>query len=201
VADKINMKNLPKDYIIFDIETTGFSGKTDKVTEIAAIKYIEGKKIAEFNVLFNWNIPIPPKITELTTITKELLDVEGIDPQKAYMAFIEFIGNSLPVIGHNILRFDIPFLNGNFENSLGHLGFRVIDTAALYKMKKLEIIASEIIEVLNRQMIDVLNARHSIKYSIDTACAEFNIDKSKITRHRAMGDCIVTNELYKILAQ
>lgn len=190
----------PKDYIIFDIETTGFSGATDKCTEIAAIKYIDGKKIAEFNVLLNWNIEIPSHITEITTITKALLDAEGISPLKALEAFLDFIGTTHTVIGHNVLKFDIPFLFGNFEHPLiEELYSRCLDTAALYKMKKLGMVFAE--DEFNhlKVMKDVLNARHSIKYSVNAACEEFQINKSSVTQHRALGDCYLTNEIYKKL--
>lgn len=189
----------PNTYIIFDIETTGFSGTRDKCTEIAAIKVIDGKQVAHFNALLNWNIEIPKFITELTTIDKLLLDKEGIDPQKAFNAFLEFIGDEI-IIGHNILKFDLPFLNGNFINQrLSELEKKCLDTAALYKMKRLgiEFDVDEPNPVY--VMKTILNMRHSIKYSIDTACEEFKIDKSKVTQHRALGDCHLTNEIYKIL--
>ena len=195
------MKKL-NDYIVFDIETTGFSPKENRTTEIGAIKVIDGKIIATFNALLNWNIEIPAKITELTTIDKALLDSEGIDPEKAIEAFRIFIGdNYIPLIGHNILRFDIPFLKGNFYNTT-FLDVRpLIDTAALYKMKKL----GRVFAIDEQNHIDVmraiLNERHSVKYSIDTACVEFEIDKSKVTQHRAVGDCHLTKVIYEKLTQ
>ncbi len=189
----------PNSYIIFDIETTGFVGTVDKCTEIAAIKYVEGKKIAEFNVLLNWDILIPEKITEITGITKSLLDSEGINPQLAVNAFLEFISGDYILIGHNILKFDIPFLIGNFQSQLKWLSMSVvIDTAALFKAKQLGINIDSI-ATSNSAMFSLLGQRHSVKYSVDACCIEFNIDKSKVTQHRALGDCILTNEIYKNL--
>lgn len=194
------MKRL-KDYIIFDIETTGFSPTNDRCTEIGAIKVIDGKVIATFNALLNWNIPIPAKITELTTIDKPLLDKEGIDPQKAVNEFVKFLGEDLVVMGHNILRFDVPFINGNFNQILRPIELKrgFFDTAALYKMKKLGIEISTFTTA--QDMLNILNQRHSVKYSIDTACIEFNIDKSKVTQHRAVGDCHLTKIIYENLCE
>lgn len=188
----------PEKYIVFDIETTGFSGKTDKVTEIGAIKVVNGKVVSEFNVMFNWNITIPVKITELTTITKEMLDENGLDPEVAIDEFLGFIGDITPLIGHNVVRFDIPFLIGNFPNhALDMLNQRVIDTAGEYKAKKVGMIKAR--EENHYQFANrVLSLRHyGVKYSIDTACIEFNIDKSKITQHRAVGDCHLTKAIYE----
>jgi DNA polymerase III alpha subunit (gram-positive type) len=192
------LTNYPEKYIIFDIETTGFSGKTDKVTEIGAIKIVDDKVISEFNVMFNWDIEIPKKITELTTITKQMLDENGIEPLKAINEFLEYIGTDIPLIGHNVIRFDIPFLIGNFE-ALAKLKLheRVVDTAAEYKASKIK--AQRKAGELHHQFANrILSHQHyGVKYSIDTACVEFNIDKSKITRHRAVGDCYLTKEIYK----
>src|SRR5882757_422272 len=122
----------PNSFIIFDIENTRFSGAKDKYIKISAIKIVEGKQIATFNALLNWNIEIPEKITQLTGITKELLDREGINPQSAFNAFMDFISSSELLIGHNISKFDIPFLSGNFPE-LGTMQiYNYLDTAALY---------------------------------------------------------------------
>lgn len=190
--------NYPNTYVIFDIETTGFVGTTDKCTEIAAIKVVEGKKIAEFNVLLNWDIPIPEKITEITGITKDLLDKEGITPARAITEFLNFISGAETVIGHNVLRFDIPFLHGNFGfPAIMDLMNKCIDTAAIFKARQLKMLVPE--HGTLQFMKDILNARHPVKYSVDTCCIEFKIDKSKVTQHRALGDCILTNEIYKNL--
>jgi len=188
----------PNSFIIFDIETTGFSGTKDKCTEIGAIKIVEGKVISTFNTLLNWNIEIPEKITQLTGITKELLDKEGIDPDMAFAKFMQFISGGEILMGHNILKFDIPFLEGNFGEFV-RLGDEILDIAALYKAKKLGISKYEA-ETYGAFAKRVLSQVHyGVKYSIDTACVEFKIDKSKITQHRALGDCHLTHEIFKNL--
>jgi len=42
---------------------------------------------------------------------------------------------------------------------------------------------------------------YGVKYSVDACCEDFKIDKSKVTRHRALGDCELTNEIYKNLCK
>ena len=65
--------NYVEDYIVFDLETTGFSPITDKIIEIGALKYQNDKLIDTFDVLINPKTKIPEKITELTGITNEMV--------------------------------------------------------------------------------------------------------------------------------
>jgi len=188
------MKQL-QNYTVFDIETTGFSGTKDKITELGAIKVREGKIIATFNALLDWKIPIPKHITEITHIDNALIDAEGINPDFAIEEFVHFLSLDT-IIGHNVLKFDIPFILGNFPGlHLLNFDSRTIDTAALYKAKKLNL---ELVSV--QDMKDILGkVYYGVKYSVDTACIEFNIDKTKVSQHRALGDCVLTKQIYENL--
>lgn len=192
------MKNLDT-YIIFDTETTGLNSKTDKIIEIGAVKVVEGKIIAKFNCLINNKIQIPAKITEITSITQKMVDEEGISLENAFKSFIEFIGTDLRMMGHNVVKFDIPFFQNNYPcDEFDKLFDRCIDTAAMFKGYKLGDLQKEV-ESHFIYADRILSQRHSIKYSINTCCEEFKIDKSKVFQHRAVGDCILTNEIFKNL--
>ena len=66
-------KNLVDDYVVFDLETTGFDPKTSKIIEIGALKYKNNELIEEFSVLINPKCPIPDVITAITGIDDDLI--------------------------------------------------------------------------------------------------------------------------------
>jgi DNA polymerase III subunit epsilon len=63
----------PERLVFLDIETTGLSAKTEKITEIAALVYEEGKLIQTFSTLVNPKIDIPYHITNITGITNSMV--------------------------------------------------------------------------------------------------------------------------------
>ncbi|MDD5939466.1 MAG: PolC-type DNA polymerase III [Lachnospiraceae bacterium] len=97
-------------YVIFDIETTGFSAERDRIIEIGAVKYEHGKKTDSFSEFINPRIPIPYRITKLTSITDEDVmhaeTIETILPR--FLAFCE----GCVTVGHNV-QFDIGFIRAN----------------------------------------------------------------------------------------
>ena len=56
------------EYISFDLETTGLNPEKDKITEIAASRFVNGEFTEEFTTLINPGIPIPKNISALTGI-------------------------------------------------------------------------------------------------------------------------------------
>ena len=60
-------------YVVFDIETTGFDPFSDKIIEIGAVKIKENKIIEKFSHFVNPERKIPKEITELTTITDDMV--------------------------------------------------------------------------------------------------------------------------------
>ena len=91
-------------YVVFDLETTGFSPIKDKIIEIGAVKVENGKITERFSTFVNPKIPIPFRITQLTSITDQMVmdapDIETVLPQ-----FLEFIGDAV-LVAHNA-SFDV----------------------------------------------------------------------------------------------
>lgn len=155
-------QDLDTEYCILDLETTGLSNKTEKITEIGVIKYKNGEQIGEFECFVNPEKPIPAKVVEVTHITDEMVkDAETID--KVLPKLIEFLGDSV-LVAHNA-DFDMGFLRHNFEKYGYKFDYTYIDTLRLakaifpnYKKYKLGIIADNLgikVDVAHRALDDV----------------------------------------------
>lgn len=90
-----------------DFETTGLSGKTDQVTEIGAVKVIDGEVVQRFSTLINPGRPIPPRVVALTGISNDMVE----DHPRIYEVLPLFLGflGQLPLVCHNA-SFDCKFL-------------------------------------------------------------------------------------------
>ena len=102
-----------KTFVVFDLETTGTSPAFDKIIEIAAFKIVDGVIKETFNTFVDPHIAIPPRITDLTSITDD--DVKNApDIAQVLPDFQKFADGSI-LVGHNIANFDILFLNNAGE--------------------------------------------------------------------------------------
>ena len=149
-------------YCVLDLETTGFSFRTEKITEVGIMKVKNGEVIDEFSCFVNPEKPIPQRVVEVTNITDDMVkDAETID--KVMPKILEFIGDSV-LVAHNA-DFDIGFLKYN-ANELGlSLENTYLDTLRLakdlfpdYKKYKLGKIAENLgikVEVAHRALDDV----------------------------------------------
>jgi ATP-dependent DNA helicase DinG len=113
---------IDKTLLVLDLETTGLDPKADKIIEIGAVLHSRKGKQVEFSQLVNPGIPIPRFITELTGITREMVQSDKALPvQEALQALRDFLNKELkqsgstakikdlPVAGHNV-GFDLSFL-------------------------------------------------------------------------------------------
>ena len=102
-------------FTIVDIETTGLSAYYHKVTEIAALKYRNGKIVKEFSTLVNPEVSISRFITRLTGIddgmVKDKPKIKEVIPK-----FYSFLGDSIFVA--HAATFDYNFLNIRIDYSL-----------------------------------------------------------------------------------
>ncbi len=116
-------------FVVFDLETTGGSAASDRITEIGAVKVRGGERLGELSTLVHPGRPIPGNIQALTGISDAMVArfprIEGL-----LAAFLEFSRGSV-LVAHNA-RFDVGFMNAALERA-GHptLDHPVIDTVAL----------------------------------------------------------------------
>lgn len=96
-------------YTVIDIETTGLSRYNSEIIEFGALRIENGKPVRSFSQLVCPVSPIPLDSIEVTGITNEML-AEQPPIETALPAFLDFIQDS-PIIGHNILAFDLPIIN------------------------------------------------------------------------------------------
>ena len=169
IAENEKGQDLEGTYVVFDIETTGFSAVTDRIIEIGAVKVEDGKITDKFSTFVNPKRPIPFRITELTSITDEMVidspDIETILPQ-----FIEFIGDAV-LVAHNA-SFDVGFIEQNCKRQKIEADFTYVDTVALARV---------LLPALNR-------------FKLDTVAKALNI--SLENHHRAVDDAGCTAEIF-----
>lgn len=96
------------DFVAFDIETTGLSPFSSKIIELSAVRFRNSEAKEVFSTLVNPQVHIPPKITNITGINDDAVK-NAPTIEQVIDSFIEFIGND-PLVGHNIIDFDLPFL-------------------------------------------------------------------------------------------
>ena len=155
-------QDLHTTYCVLDLETTGLSFRTEKITEVGIMKVKDGEVIDEFECFVNPEKPIPQKVVEVTNITDDMVkDAETID--KVMPKILEFVGDSV-LVAHNA-DFDIGFLKYNAKQLGLSLENTYIDTLRLakslfpeYKKYKLGMIAENLgitVEVAHRALDDV----------------------------------------------
>ncbi len=124
-------QDLQGTFIVFDLETTGFSPIKDKIIEIGAVKVEKGKITERFSTFVNPQIPIPFKITQLTSITDTMvLDAPPIE--EVLPRFLEFVGDGV-LVAHNA-SFDVSFIEQNCRYQDIQPDFTSVDTVAMARV-------------------------------------------------------------------
>ena len=116
------------EFVVFDIETTGLSAMTCKITEIGAVLVRNGEVLKVFSTFVNPEGHIPEEITELTGITDDMVS-DAPSQGDAVKAFIEFVGKRT-VVAHNA-NFDMGFIRRAAENAGIHFDPPYLDTLSM----------------------------------------------------------------------
>lgn len=156
-----------KNIVVLDLETTGTSTTDDRITEIGAVRLVDGKVTEKFSTMVNPERKIPEVVVELTGITDEMV---ADAPTFAEIAgdIYKFCYGSI-IVAHNI-GFDYPFLK-NMSKPSGYLySNRGIDTLAL-----------------SRELLSLPNNK------LNTVCEHFGIE---FLHHRAYSDALATAQMF-----
>ncbi|PLX12985.1 MAG: hypothetical protein C0598_04795 [Marinilabiliales bacterium] len=159
-------------YAIIDIETTGLSPGSERITEIAVIVHDGKKEVEKFSTLINPERKISYRITQITGINNKMVETAPKFYEVA-KKIVEITENKI-VVGHNV-RFDYGFLRAEFKS----LGYD-------YKRQTLDTIK------LSRKLIS-----GQPSYGLGKLCKALNIVNPD--RHRAMGDATATKSLFELL--
>ncbi len=160
--------------VAFDIETTGLSPKTERITEIGAVRIRDGVICDTFSCFVNPGKPIPAKIVELTGITDAMVaDAPG--EEEAINNFLNFCGDA-PIIAHNA-SFDTSFIRAACRRMGIDYSPSVIDTLAFCRA----------MVVSKRQ------------HSLDKMAKYFGVENPD--HHRAVNDAQVCARIWAALSE
>jgi DNA polymerase-3 subunit alpha (Gram-positive type) len=162
----------PDDYTVIDLEMTGLSAKKDKVIEIGAVRFRNGRPVERYEALVNPHMPIPKEVTELTKITDEEAG-RGREEDAALQELLDFVGTDV-IVGQNIM-FDYAFLK----------------QWAVNKKRPLELSACDTLKIA-RALHPELASR-----SLENLCAYYQIERQNA--HRAPDDAMETGLLFEKL--
>lgn len=168
VAEKTPECLIGKSFVVLDIETTGTSANEDRVTEIGAVKIIDGKIIEKFVTFVNPERKIPEEVVNLTGINDEMVENAPVFKEIAG-DFYKFCYGSI-IVAHNI-NFDYTFIKRLSKPCDYVYGNRGIDTLAL-----------------SRKLLPNLS-----NHKLNTVCEHFGIE---FLHHRAYSDALATANMF-----
>ncbi len=156
-----------KQFVVFDLETTGLNAAVDRITEVGAVKIKEGRICERFSTFVACPVKLSQEIIELTGITDEML-VGAPDIKDVIADFYKFCDGCI-LVGHNV-QFDYKFIRqyGEQEGYLFH--HKQYDTWA---------IAQEVLRLSN--------------YKLNTIADHYGFT---FNHHRAYADAFVTAQIF-----
>ena len=162
-------QDLNADFVVFDIETTGFSPVNNKIIEIGAVKIRQGEITDRFSVFVNPGVPIPFEIEKLTSINDSMVmyapPIEVILPQ-----FLDFCQDAV-LVAHNA-NFDMSFIMENAKRQGISRKFTFVDTLGIARVL----------------------LTHQAKHTLDTVAKTLSI--SLENHHRAVDDAECTAHIF-----
>ena len=210
--------DLKDGYAVVDLETTGLDCWNDLIIEIGVSVARPGTRPETDSVLVKVDRTLPDVIVRLTGITDADLASRGLSIDDALAWFVERT-DGLPLVGHNIIRFDRAFLleaarvhrrvvedrsyPRRVIDEVDHLpARRFIDTMALYKGLKLGqyVRDGESHPEYVQRVLD-MKTPPGLRYNLQAACQDFGLSTYRVRAHRAQGDVVQTQKLFEKLRE
>ena len=169
IVENSENQSLDGAFVVFDIETTGFSPVKNKIIEIGAVRVENGVITDRMDEFVDPEVPIPFEIERLTGINDAMvMGAETIGPVLGRI--LEFCRGAV-LVAHNA-SFDVGFISHN-ASVLGYeFHPTVMDTVALARV---------LLPNLNR-------------YKLDTVAKALNV--SLENHHRAVDDAEATAGIF-----
>ncbi len=157
------------DFVVFDIETTGFSPVSNRIIEIGAVKVQGGEITDRFSAFVNPDVPIPFEIEKLTGINDSMVMdapfIETVLPQ-----FLEFCEGAI-LVAHNA-NFDMSFIRENAQRQGIWKEVTYVDTVGIARIL----------------------LPHQAKHTLDAVAKTLNV--SLENHHRAVDDAEATAQIF-----
>lgn len=169
IVQKSQGQSLDAPYVVFDIETTGFSFMKDKIIEIGAVKVVNGNITERFSEFVNPEIPIPFRIEQLTSINDSMV-AEAPTIDVILPRFEEFCRGCV-MVAHNA-EFDMSFIKKNYEDLGIEREDTIVDTVGMARF---------LLPQLNR-------------FKLDTVAKAVGVSLEH--HHRAVDDAACTAEIF-----
>lgn len=176
-------------YVVFDLETTGFSPVKDKIIEIGAMKVEKGKITEKFSSFVNPKVPIPFQITQLTSITDEMV-LEAPDIETVLPDFLAFIGDAA-LVAHNA-SFDVGFIEQNCRYQDIIPDFTYVDTVAMARILLPTLSKYKLNVVANALHISLENHHRAVDDA--GATAEIFVKFIEMLREQGITDLMKLNQ-------
>ncbi|GFZ27201.1 PolC-type DNA polymerase III [Lactobacillus corticis] len=132
ILNPADMTYHDREFVIFDVETTGLSSVYDTIIEIGAVKMKDGEVIERFDKFINPHHPLSEQTINLTSITDEMVQAAD-DEAVVIKQFQDFYGDR-PLCGHNV-QFDVGFVNAALRRAgLAEITQPVVDTLEVSRL-------------------------------------------------------------------
>ena len=162
-------QDFSSDFVVFDIETTGFSPVNNKIIEIGAVKVEKGVITEKFSTFVNPDVPIPFEIEKLTSINDSMVMdapmIETVLPE-----FLSFCEGAV-LVAHNA-NFDMSFIKENAQRQGLSREFTYVDTVGIARVL----------------------LPHQAKHTLDAVAKTMGV--SLENHHRAVDDAQATAEIF-----
>lgn len=162
-------------FVVFDVETTGGSPEDSAITELGAVRVVDGRLGATFQTLVNPGRPIRPFVVGLTGISEAMV-AEAPTIAEVLPGFLDFAGDAV-LVAHNA-AFDVAHLEAAHARVVG----RPLAAPTLCSLR----LARRLLPGLRRRGLDHLAAHLGI---------------SAYDRHRALGDARIAAEVLCVLLE
>ncbi len=169
IATNDKGQDFGQDFVVFDIETTGFSPVHNRIIEIGAVKVCGGKIVDHFSAFVNPEVPIPFEIEKLTGIRDDMV-VEAEKIESVLPQFLQFSEGCM-LVAHNA-GFDMSFIMENCDRQGIKHDFTYIDTVGMARV--------------------MLPAQ--AKHTLDAVAKTLGV--SLLNHHRAVDDAEATAEIF-----